>query len=84
MAKPRRALVLRADHQETARATHRSVRQLNSDIRAWIDTWNDDPKPFVWTKTAEQILESIAIYCNRINETYARPGMPRRASVLSR
>jgi transposase len=51
------------------RGAHRSVRQLNADIRAWIDTWNDDPKPFVWTKTAEQILDSIARYCNRINES---------------
>jgi transposase len=51
------------------RGTHRSVRQLNSDIRAWIDTWNDDPKPFVWTKTADEILDSIATYCNRINES---------------
>jgi transposase len=31
------------------RATHRSVRQLNTEIRAWIDTWNDNPRPFVWT-----------------------------------
>ena len=51
------------------RGTHRSVRQLNADIRAWIDTWNDDPKPFVWTKTADQILDSIARYCERINES---------------
>ncbi len=51
------------------RGTHHSVRQLNDDIRAWIETWNDDPKPFVWTKTADQILESIATYCNRINES---------------
>jgi len=51
------------------RATHRSVRQLNTDIRAWIDTRNHDPKPFVWTKTAEQILDSIATYCGRINES---------------
>jgi transposase len=51
------------------RGTHRSVRQLNADIRAWIETWNDDPKPFVWTKTADQILESIARYCDRINES---------------
>jgi transposase len=51
------------------RGAHRSVRQLNADIRAWIETWNDDPKPFVWTKTADQILESIARYCNRINES---------------
>ena len=49
------------------RGAHRSVRDLNSDIRAWIQTWNDNPRPYVWTKTAEQILESIATYCNRIN-----------------
>ena len=42
------------------RGTHRSVRQLNADIRTWIETWNDEPKPFVWTKTAEQILDSVA------------------------
>ena len=51
------------------RGAHRSVGQLNTDIRAWIETWNDDPKPFVWTKTADQILESISRYCNRINES---------------
>jgi transposase len=51
------------------RGAHRSVRQLNADIRAWIETWNDDPKPFVWTKTADEILDSIARYCNRINES---------------
>jgi transposase len=51
------------------RGTHRSVRALNSDIRAWIQTWNEDPKPFVWAKTADQILESISRYCNRINES---------------
>ena len=51
------------------RAAHRSVRQLNADIRAWIETWNEDPKPFVWTKTAEQILETIARYCKRINQS---------------
>jgi transposase len=51
------------------RGAHRSVRQLNADIRAWIDTWNQDPKPFIWTKTAEEILDSIARYCNRINDS---------------
>jgi transposase len=49
------------------RGTHRSVGQLNTDIRAWIQTWNQDPQPFVWTKTADEILDSIARYCNRIN-----------------
>ena len=51
------------------RGAHRSVRDLNADIRAWIDTWNDNPQPFVWTKTADQILDSIARYCERINES---------------
>ena len=51
------------------RGTHTSVRQLNTDIRAWIDTWNDNPRPYVWTKTADQILESIGNYCTRINDS---------------
>ncbi|HEV8583564.1 MAG TPA: IS630 family transposase [Methylomirabilota bacterium] len=51
------------------RGSHRSVRQLNTDIRDWIETWNDNPRPFVWTKTADEILESIARYCKRINNS---------------
>jgi len=51
------------------RGAHRSVRQLNTDIRAWIETWNENPKPFIWTKTADQILDSISRYCTRINES---------------
>jgi transposase len=50
------------------RGTHRSVAALNGDIRRWIETWNDDPKPYVWVKTADQILDSIARYCTRIND----------------
>ena len=51
------------------RGAHRSVHQLNTDIRAWIKTWNEDPKPYVWTKPAEQILDSIARFCTK--QTYA-------------
>ncbi len=51
------------------RGTHTSVRQLNNDIRAWINTWNDNPRPYVWTKTADQILASIGNYCTRINDS---------------
>jgi len=51
------------------RGTHRSVRALNTDIRSWIDTWNDNPRPYVWTKTADQILDSITRYCTRINDS---------------
>jgi transposase len=51
------------------RGAHRTVRELNADIRAWIQTWNDNPRPYVWTKTADQILDSIARYCTRINDS---------------
>jgi transposase len=51
------------------RSTHRSVQALNNDIRAWIDTWNDEPKPFVWTKTANQILDPITRYRRRTNDS---------------
>ena len=51
------------------RGTHTSVRQLNADIRDWINTWNNNPRPYVWTKTADQILASIGNYCTRINDS---------------
>jgi transposase len=51
------------------RSAHTSVRKLNADIRSWIQTWNDDPRPYIWTKTADQILDSIARYCGRINDS---------------
>lgn len=51
------------------RGTHRTVHELNTDIRNWIKTWNDNPRPYVWTKTADQILGSITRYCTRINDS---------------
>jgi transposase len=48
------------------RGAHRSVRELNADIRAGLEHWNDNPRPYVWTKTADQILNSLAAYCQRI------------------
>ena len=41
------------------RSDHPSVQALKADIRRWVKAWNADPKPFIWTKTAEQILESL-------------------------
>jgi len=41
------------------RSDHRSVQALESDIRAWVTAWNENPKPFIWTKPAEQILASL-------------------------
>jgi transposase len=49
------------------RGVHHSVQALEADIRAWIQTWNDDPRPFVWTKTADEILDALAAYCQRIS-----------------
>jgi len=49
------------------RSAHRNVKELVADIKAWVASWNDDPKPFVWHKTAEQILERLAGYCAAIN-----------------
>jgi transposase len=53
--------------QMIRRGVHKSVQALEADIRAWIDAWNQDPKPFVWKKTAEEILDSLARYCRRIS-----------------
>jgi transposase len=49
------------------RGVHNNVQQLEADIRNWIATWNEDPRPFVWTKTADEILGSLARYCQRIS-----------------
>ncbi|WP_329081388.1 MULTISPECIES: IS630 family transposase [unclassified Streptosporangium] len=50
------------------RGVHKSVQALEKDIRDWISQWNDNPRPFVWKKTAEEILESLARYCRRISD----------------
>ena len=51
------------------RSAHRSVRDLVASIRTWIANWNQDPKPYVWHKTAEEILNSLASYCQRISDS---------------
>jgi transposase len=51
------------------RGTHRSTRELQTAIRDWIDTWNEDPRPFVWHKSADEILDNLAQYLHRINDS---------------
>lgn len=41
------------------RSDHRSVQTLEKDLREWVAAWNEDQKPFIWTKAAEEILASI-------------------------
>ena len=54
--------------QKIRRGAHKSVQALEADIRDWIADWNTHPRPFVWTKTAEEILESLARFCRRISD----------------
>lgn len=49
------------------RGDHRSVTALEADIRSWVEVWNQDPKPFIWTKTAEQILQRLGRLIQRIS-----------------
>lgn len=44
------------------RQTHHSANDLAKSIRHWINTWNDNPRPFIWHKTADEIFNSIARY----------------------
>jgi transposase len=53
--------------KKLTRSAHRSVKELATDINAWAANWNENPTPFVWHKTAEQILERLASYCAAIN-----------------
>jgi transposase len=56
-------------NKQIRRGVHKSVQALEKDIRDWIATWNTDPKPYVWTKTADEILERLASYLNRIPDS---------------
>ncbi|WP_276141981.1 transposase [Sciscionella marina] len=54
-------------NQLIRRGVHKSVTALEKDVREWITTWNHDPKPFVRTKTAEEILNSLSKYMTMIS-----------------
>jgi transposase len=53
--------------QKIRRGVHKSVQALEADIRAWIENWNQNPRPFAWTKTADEILDSLAKYIAKIS-----------------
>jgi transposase len=52
--------------QQLRRGVHKSVHALEREIRAWVKTWNENPRPFAWTKTADEILQRLASYIQRI------------------
>jgi transposase len=56
-------------NRKLRRSTHRSVAELEADLTAWILAWNQHPRPFVWTKTADEILDTLASYLQRTNDS---------------
>ncbi|WP_029888901.1 IS630 family transposase [Polycyclovorans algicola] len=55
--------------KQIRRGTHRSTRELEQAIRDYLSTYNQNPRPFVWTKTADQILDSVKRFCLRISDS---------------
>jgi len=55
--------------KQLRRGVHRSTRELEATILRYIDITNERPKPFVWTKTADEILASVARFCHRISNS---------------
>ena len=51
------------------RGTHRSTKELKDSIAHWVQQWNDDPRPFVWHKSADEILTTLASYTQRISDS---------------
>jgi transposase len=51
------------------RGTHRSTKELEAAITTWIAHWNEEPTPFVWHKSADEILDTLATYCQRISDS---------------
>jgi len=55
--------------KQIRRGTHRSTRQLEQAIREYLDIYNADPQPFIWSKSADDILASIERFCLRISNS---------------
>jgi hypothetical protein len=55
--------------KQIRRGVHRSTRELEQAIRHYIEITNARPKPFVWTKAADEILASVARFCKRISDS---------------
>jgi hypothetical protein len=64
-------------NKQLRRGAHRSVPQLEAAIREFIVAHHDQPKPFVWTKSADQILASIARFAQRTLDLQAAPPIAR-------
>ena len=55
--------------KQLRRGVHRSTRELETAIKRYLTVTNESPKPFVWTKTADEILEAVARFCRRTSDS---------------
>lgn len=55
--------------RQLRRGTHRSTTQLETAIKAYLRLYNQDPRPFVWHKSADEILDSLGRFCTRISDS---------------
>ncbi len=55
--------------KQLRRGTHRSTNQLETSIKTYLRLYNDDPRPFVWHKSADEILDSLARFCARTSDS---------------
>ena len=55
--------------RQIRRGSHRGTRQLENAIRHYLTVYNEDPKPFVWTKTADEILQTLKMFCQRTSNS---------------
>jgi transposase len=55
--------------KQLQRGVHTSTQQLEADIQAFIMQHNDNPRPYKWTKSADEILDSVKRFCHKANQT---------------
>ena len=55
--------------RQIKRGAHRSTQALRQAITSYLATYNADPRPFRWTKSADEILDSVARFCRRISDS---------------
>ena len=60
--------------RQLQRSSHHTVRQLQGAIYEFLEVHNDDPRPFVWTKSADEILNDLARYCGDVLDTHGPSG----------
>jgi hypothetical protein len=74
VGEPGRALVRPAHRPDDPPQRPQERPGLEANTRKWVDTWNENPQPFTWTKTADEILHSLVEYLTKIRAIQPEPG----------